>query len=72
MRDVAADDTAARIGRRLAWRFEDDGSLAGTFRLSPLAGAVLLKPHLTGFTSRLLPPGSRLKSSWIVTLLSTR
>ena len=38
-----ADDTAARMQRRLAWRFEDDGSLAGTFRLSPLAGAVLLK-----------------------------
>ena len=29
--------------RRLAWRFEDDGSLAGTFRLPPLAGAVLLQ-----------------------------
>src|SRR5215469_2102655 len=39
----SADDTAARIQRRLAWRFEDDGSLAGTFRLPPLAGAVLLK-----------------------------
>ena len=38
-----ADDTAARVRRRLAWRFEDDGSLAGTFRLPPLAGAVLLK-----------------------------
>jgi hypothetical protein len=38
-----ADDAAARIQRRLAWRFEDDGSLAGTFRLPPLAGAVLLK-----------------------------
>jgi Domain of unknown function (DUF222)/HNH endonuclease len=38
-----ADDTTARIRRRLAWRFEDDGSLAGTFRLPPLAGAVLLK-----------------------------
>jgi hypothetical protein len=40
---TAADDTAARIGRRLAWRFEDDGSLAGTFRLPPLAGAVLIQ-----------------------------
>src|ERR1019366_4744870 len=40
---TAADDTAARIRRRLAWRFEDDGSLAGTFRLPPLAGAVLLQ-----------------------------
>ena len=38
-----ADDAAAKIRRRLAWRFEDDGSLAGTFRLPPLAGAVLLK-----------------------------
>jgi Domain of unknown function (DUF222) len=39
----SADDDAARIRRRLAWRFEDDGSLAGTFRLPPLQGAVLLK-----------------------------
>jgi len=38
-----ADDDAARIQRRLAWRFDDDGSLAGTFRLPPLAGAVLLQ-----------------------------
>ena len=38
-----ADDAAARVRRRLAWRMEDDGSLAGTFRLPPLAGAVLLK-----------------------------
>ena len=38
-----ADDATARIQRRLAWRIEDDGSLAGTFRLPPLAGAVLLK-----------------------------
>ncbi|MGD0065706.1 MAG: DUF222 domain-containing protein [Streptosporangiaceae bacterium] len=38
-----ADDTTARIRRRLTWRFDDDGSLAGTFRLPPLAGAVLLK-----------------------------
>ena len=34
---------AARVRRRLAWRFEEDGSLSGTFRLPPLAGAVLLK-----------------------------
>jgi hypothetical protein len=40
---TAADDAGARIRRRLTWRFEDDGSLAGTFRLPPLAGAVLLK-----------------------------
>ena len=39
----SADDAGARVRRRLAWRFEDDGSLAGTFRLPPLAGAVLLK-----------------------------
>ena len=38
-----ADDAAARVRRRLAWRFEEDGSLAGTFRLPPLQGAVLLK-----------------------------
>ena len=38
-----ADDAAARVRRRLAWRFDDDGSLAGTFRLPPLQGAVLLK-----------------------------
>jgi hypothetical protein len=39
----SVDDAAARIRRRLAWRFEDDGSLSGTFHLPPLAGAVLLK-----------------------------
>ena len=38
-----ADDATARIQRRLTWRFEDDGSLAGTFRLPPLQGAVLLQ-----------------------------
>ena len=38
-----ADDAAARVQRRLTWRFEEDGSLAGSFRLPPLAGAVLLK-----------------------------
>src|SRR6185503_4856304 len=38
-----ADDAAARVRRRLAWRFEEDGSLSGTFRLPPLQGAVLLK-----------------------------
>jgi hypothetical protein len=37
------DDDATRIRRRLAWRFEEDGSLSGTFRLPPLQGAVLLK-----------------------------
>src|SRR5580704_3914240 len=38
-----ADDAAARVRRRLAWRFEVDGSLAATFHLPPLQGAVLLK-----------------------------
>ena len=38
-----ADDAAARVRRRLTWRVEEDGSLSGTFRLPPLAGAVLLK-----------------------------
>jgi hypothetical protein len=38
-----ADDATAQIQRRLAWRFDDDGSLSGTFRLPPLAGAVLLQ-----------------------------
>src|SRR6185437_4336420 len=38
-----ADDAAARVRRRLVWRVEEDGSLSGTFRLPPLAGAVLLK-----------------------------
>ncbi len=40
---TAADDAAARVRRRLTWRFEEDGSLSGTFRLPPLQGAVLLK-----------------------------
>jgi Domain of unknown function (DUF222) len=39
----SVDDAEARVRRRLVWRFEEDGSLAGTFRLPPLAGAVLLK-----------------------------
>src|SRR5580704_5578335 len=38
-----AGDAAARVRRRLTWRFEEDGSLAGAFRLPPLQGAVLLK-----------------------------
>src|SRR5690348_15494449 len=40
---TAADDADARVRRRLTWRFEEDGSLSGTFRLPPLQGAVLLK-----------------------------
>jgi len=38
-----AGDAEARIRRRLVWRFEEDGSLSGTFRLPPLQGAVLLQ-----------------------------
>jgi len=38
-----ADDADARVRRRLVWRLEEDGSLSGTFRLPPLAGAVLLQ-----------------------------
>ena len=38
----AAGDADAQIRRRLTWRLEQDGSLAGTFRLPPLQGAVLL------------------------------
>jgi len=65
-----ADDAAARVRRRLAWRFEEDGSLAGTFRLPPLQGAVLLKalraaagdldhPHDTDDGSEAgVPPGT--------------
>ena len=34
----SADDAAARIRRRLAWRLEDDGSLSGTFHLPPAPG----------------------------------
>jgi Domain of unknown function (DUF222)/HNH endonuclease len=39
----SADDAAAKVRQRLTWRFEEDGSLSGTFHLPPLAGAVLLK-----------------------------
>jgi hypothetical protein len=37
-----AGEADARVRRRLTWRFDEDGSLSGTFRLPPLAGAVLL------------------------------
>jgi hypothetical protein len=40
---TAAGDADARVRRRLVWRFEEDGSLSGTFRLPPLQGAVLLQ-----------------------------
>ena len=33
-----ADDAAARVRRRLAWRFEDDGSLAGHVPAAAAAG----------------------------------
>jgi hypothetical protein len=39
----AADDGEARVRRRLVWRFEEDGSLSGSFRLPPLQGAVVLR-----------------------------
>ena len=65
----SADDAAARVRRRLAWRLEDDGSLAGTFRLPPLAGAVLLKalraaagdlehPHAADLEHPSMPPST--------------
>jgi hypothetical protein len=38
-----ADDDTARLERRLSWRLEDDGTLSGTFRLPPAAGAVFLQ-----------------------------
>jgi hypothetical protein len=49
---------AARVQRRLAWRFENDGSLAGTFRLPSLAGAVLLQA-LRATACDLEPPARR-------------
>jgi hypothetical protein len=63
----SVDDVAARIRRRLTWRLEEDGSLAGTFRLPPLQGAVLLKalraavgdlehPHVSAETPAAAPP----------------
>jgi hypothetical protein len=42
-RVTRADDRQARARRRLTWRFEDDGSVTGTFRLPPLDGAVLMQ-----------------------------
>src|SRR5690348_13970976 len=54
----AADDAEARVRRRLAWRFEEDGSLSGTFRLPPLQGAVLLKALRAACADLAgLPPG---------------
>jgi hypothetical protein len=39
----AVDDAAAQVRRRLAYRLEDDGSLAVTLHLPPLEGAALLQ-----------------------------
>jgi HNH endonuclease len=52
----AADDAAARVRRRVRWRFEEDGLLSGSFRLPPLDGAVLLKA-LRAAAAGLEPPG---------------
>ena len=51
-----ADDADARVRRRLVWRFEEDGSLSGTFRLPPWQGAVLLKA-LRAACAELAGPG---------------
>jgi 5-methylcytosine-specific restriction endonuclease McrA len=40
---TSADDAAARVRRRLAYRLEEDGSLSVTLHLPPLDGAVLLQ-----------------------------
>ena len=48
-----AGDADARVRRRLAWRFEEDGSLSGTFRLPPLAG----RGAAEGAAGRLRRPG---------------
>ncbi|HYZ52822.1 MAG TPA: DUF222 domain-containing protein [Streptosporangiaceae bacterium] len=40
---TSADDAAAQVRRRLAYRLEEDGSLSVTLRLPPLQGAVLLQ-----------------------------
>src|SRR5689334_15637745 len=54
-----ADDAAARVRRRLVWRVEEDGSLSGTFRLPPLAGAVLLKALRAACDDLTGPAGDR-------------
>jgi hypothetical protein len=51
----AADDMNARVRRRLTWRFEEDGSLSGTFRLPPLQGAVLLRALRAACDDRAAP-----------------
>ena len=39
-----ADDTAARVRRRLRWRFEEDGSLAGLSGCRPCPGRCCSRP----------------------------
>ena len=56
-RVTEADDADARVRRRLVWRFGEDGSLSGTFRLPPLAGAVLLKALRAACDELAPPPG---------------
>jgi hypothetical protein len=43
------------VRRRLTWRFEEDGSLSGTFRLPPLQGAVLLRALRAACDDRAAP-----------------
>src|SRR5206468_5302313 len=52
-----ADDADTRVRRRLVWRFEEDGSLSGTFRLPPLQGAVLLRALRAACDELAPPPG---------------
>ena len=54
-----ADDAATHVRRRLAWRFDEDGSLAATIRLPPLQGAVLLQALRAAARRRGPPPRSR-------------
>ena len=54
-----ADDAAARVRRRLAWRFEEDGSLAGTFRLPPLSGGSAAQGAAGGRRGPGTPPQAR-------------
>ena len=51
-----AQDADTWVRRRLTWRFEEDGSLSGAFRLPPLQGAVLLKALRAACDDRADPP----------------
>jgi hypothetical protein len=53
---IRGEFATARIHQRLTWRFEDDGSLSGSFRLPPLPGAVLLKALRAAATDLDQPP----------------